>query len=89
MKAWVTQLTKVHDFATVAKEKSWDKWHQILGHVNINSIRMLKNNNLVTGLEIDKSDKPSQCKACIQGKQHVELFPKRTKDMVNQVGDIM
>ena len=64
------------------------QWHQILGNVSINSIKMLKNNNLVTGLEVDGLDEPSQCKACIQGKWHMKPFPKRTEDMVDQVGDV-
>ena len=88
MKAWVTQSGKAQDFAVTAKERSWDKWHWILGHININSIKMLKTNNLVTGLDINETKEHSQCKACIQGKQHVEPFPKKTEDMVDQIGDV-
>ena len=88
MKAWVTQSGKAQDFATMAKGRSWDKWHQILGHININSIKMLKTNDIVTGLDIDETKEHSQCKVCIQGKWHVELFPKKAEDTVNQIGDI-
>ena len=88
MKAWVTQSGKAQDFAMTAKGRSWDKWHQILGHININSIKMLKTNNLVTRLDIDESEEPNQCKACIQGKQDVEPFPKKAEDMVDQISDV-
>ena len=88
MKAWVTQSGKAWDFATTAKGRSWDKWHWILRHININSIKMLKTNNLVTRLDINETKEHSQCKACIQGKQHVEPFPKKAEDMVNQISDI-
>ena len=88
MKAWVTQLGKAWDFAVTAKGRSWDKWHWILGYININSIKMLKTNNLVTGLDIDESEEPNQCKACIQGKRHVEPFPKKAEDTVDQIGDV-
>ena len=40
MKAQVTKSGKAQDFATTAKGRSWDKWHWILGHININSIKM-------------------------------------------------
>ena len=49
---------------------------------------MLKTNNLVTGLDIDETEEHSQCKACIQGKRHVEPFPKKAKDTVDQIGDV-
>ena len=88
MKARVTQSGKAWDFAATAKKRSWDKWHWILGHININSIKMLKTNNLVTGLDIDETKEHSQCKVCIQGKQHVEPFPKKAEDTVDQIGDV-
>jgi GAG-pre-integrase domain/Pol polyprotein, beta-barrel domain len=88
MKVQVTGSNRSSDFAAAAKGRSIDKWHRILGHINTNSIRMLKNNNLVTGLEIDESQELNQCKACIQGKRHVEPFPKRAEDSVDGIGDL-
>ena len=43
------------DFAATAKGCSWDKWHWILGHVNIWTIKNLLKNNLVAGFIIDKT----------------------------------
>ena len=88
MKAQVTQSGKAWYFAAMAKGRSWDKWHRILRHININSIKMLKTNDLVTRLDINETEEHSQCKACIQGKWHVEPFPKKAKDTVDQIGDV-
>jgi transposase InsO family protein len=44
---------------------------------------------LVTGLEINKSQLPTQCSACIQGKRHVEPFPQQAEDKAEKTGDII
>jgi GAG-pre-integrase domain len=80
MKVQVTQSDKSPDFTTAVKGCSIDKWHRILGHINNNSIQTLKKHDLVTGLNIDESQGPNQCKACTQGKHHVEPFPKWAED---------
>ena len=49
---------------------------------------MLKTNDLVTRLDINETEEHSQCKVCIQGKWHVEPFPKKAKDTVDQIGDV-
>jgi Pol polyprotein, beta-barrel domain/GAG-pre-integrase domain/gag-polypeptide of LTR copia-type len=77
------------DFVAVMKERTLDKWHRILGHVNIWMIQTLKKNNLVTGLQIDESQAPTQCNACIQGKRHVEPFPQRAEDKAEMTGDVI
>ena len=76
------------DFVAVAKGRTWDKWHRILGHISMASIKMLKNNSLVQGLTIDGPHEDTQCKACIQGKKHVEPFPKRSEDSAKEIGEI-
>jgi len=65
---------KPAEFATA--EHTWDTWHQILGHISIGAVKTLKNNNLVNGMEVDRNKQPTQCTACIQGPQTVELFPR-------------
>ena len=55
------------DFVAVAKGHTWDKWHRILGHISMGSIKMLKDNSLVQGLAVDGPHEHTQCKACIQG----------------------
>ena len=36
------------DFAATAKGRTLDKWHRVLGHVNLWTIKTLKKNGLVT-----------------------------------------
>jgi hypothetical protein len=54
---------------------TWDKWHRIFGHMNHQSIRMLKDKGMVTGMVIsDHSPPSSQCKTCVEAKSHVMPF---------------
>ena len=54
--------------------KSWDEWHRILGHLNMDSVKHL---HVAVGIEIDtKSSESQQCAACVQSKQHVQPFPQ-------------
>jgi hypothetical protein len=76
------------DFAAVAKSRSLEKWHRILGHINYDAIKLLQRNNLVTGLHIDNSN-ITQCKACVQAKAHMEPFPKQANDSVKDIGDVI
>jgi hypothetical protein len=76
------------DFAAVAKPKSWDSWHQVLVPVNIGVIELMKSWDLVTGMDVDTAALVMQCIACIQGKHHVEPFPKRMEDAAALVGDL-
>ena len=85
----VTTSTGAKDFAAVMQTHTMDKWHRILRHVNLWTIRTLKNNNLVTGLIIDESQGPTQCTACIQGKHHVDPFPKDAKETAQLPGDLV
>ena len=80
---------RTEDFAAAAKGSSWDKWHRMLGHVNIWTIKTLLKNNLVTDLLIDESQEPTQCSACIQGKRHVEPFPKEATESADKIGDLI
>ena len=82
-------MGQAKDFAAMAKGRSWDKWHQILGHVNLWTIKTLLKNNLVTGLLIDENQEPIQCLACIQGKRHVEPFPKEATKSVDKIRDLV
>ena len=68
----------------MAKGHTYDKWHQILGHVNPWTVKTLLKNNLVTGLEVDKSQAPTQCTACIQAKRHVEPFPQQATEKAEE-----
>src|SRR6266481_2957466 len=86
MHARIPNTNKLAEFATAAR--TWDKWHQTLGHISIGAIKTLKNNNLVEGMDIDKSKESTQCVACIQGRQTTKPFPKQAEDDVMQIGEL-
>ena len=78
------------DFAATAKEQTLDKWHHILSHVNIWTVKTILKNGLVTGLLIDdKSQELTQCTACIQGKWHVEPFPKEATEKAEKISNLI
>ena len=69
--------------------KSWDEWHQILGHLNMDSVKCLHNKNMVLGMEIDtKSPESQQCAACVQSKQHVQPFPQISPTEIANIGNL-
>ena len=75
MRAWICSTIQT-DFAAVAQPRSWDSWHQVLGHINIGAIKLMKAHDLVTRMDVDLTAPVTQCIACIQGKHHVKPFPK-------------
>lgn len=78
------------DKAYLTKEaRTWEQWHKILGHISMDSIKLMKRNGLVEGMEIDGSKEPAaQCNMCIQAKQHVTPFPKESITKVTEIGDL-
>ena len=89
MRARVKKAGQKQDFIAVTHGRTWDKWHRILGHVNHWTIKILKTNNLVTGLDVDESQAPTQCTACVQSKQHVEPFPQQATKKAEQTGNLV
>ena len=81
------KLDQEWDFAAVAKGRTLDKWHWILGHVNPWTVQTMQKNSLVTGLIINKSQTPTQCTTCIQGKRHVDPFLKDAQTKVDNIGN--
>jgi transposase InsO family protein len=79
-----------HDQACPAKHgRTWDEWHRIFGHLNMASVRMLKDKGMVSGMEVDRTVEPAaQCKACIAAKQHVQPFPKNSETEIKEIGDL-
>ena len=53
------------------------------------SVKTLKENKMVTGMEVDTSILTSaQCKVCIQAKQHMTPFLKELKRKSKQIGEM-
>jgi hypothetical protein len=76
-------------FAAVAPTHSWDKWHRIFGHISPASVKMLKNHNMVEGMNIDSTSTPSaQCMTCIKAKSHVAPFPAEAECEYAEIGEM-
>ena len=52
------------------------------------AVKLMKTGNLVLGMDVDMSAPVSQCVACIQGKHHIDPFPKCAEDAAELVGDL-
>ena len=78
------------DQAYAAKHgRTWDEWHRIFGHLNMGSIKMLKEKGMVLGMEVDRTVDPAmQCKVCIVAKQHVQPFPKNNQTEIKEIRDL-
>ena len=75
-------VLRVNDSAFVARvpKYSWDEWHRRYGHLAISGIQRAVRENMVTGLEIDKSTIPSRtCASCLEGKMPTKPFPKEAE----------
>ena len=67
---------KLYANIAVTRKDDVELWHQRLGHIGINNINKLVNNNMVTGLPISQHKDLPFCDACVQGKLCRLSFPK-------------
>ncbi|KAF5345723.1 hypothetical protein D9757_014965 [Collybiopsis confluens] len=85
----VTTKIPIHSYAAHAPQnRTWHNWHKIMGHIYMGSIRMMKEKNMVTGMEINSSDNLPQCISCIRAKSHVTPFPQHAETEYKEVGDM-
>jgi GAG-pre-integrase domain len=76
-------------FAAQPNMRSYDDWHRILGHIYPETIKNMKEKQMVTGMEIDPLSTPSkQCTTCIQAKHHVNPFPKESQTKYKEIGNM-
>lgn len=64
------------------------KWHARLGHIGLETMRMMISKELVTGLPHIKIEKET-CVSCLRGKQTRQSFPQATSYRANQVLDLI
>ena len=79
------------EYINVAKEKpNKNLWHCRFGHLGIDSISKLIDENMAEGMNCSDHDKePSLCESCIMGKQHRAPFPKDKPHRANQPFEII
>lgn len=75
----------------VAKENSHrcvHRWHEILGHRDIEVIKTLATSGLVKGVEIAQCDeecrRQENCAVCLEGKMSRKKFPKRSENRADE-----
>src|SRR5271168_1864588 len=69
--------------------QTWDEWHRIFGHMHMGAVKMMKEKEMVLGMEVDRTVEPAaQCTACITAKQHVKPFPKESRTKIKGIGDL-
>ena len=67
-------------------------WHERLGHVNVDTIKLMQNKNLVIGLEGRESKETGEtvmCESCIKGKGTRKSFPKTGNLQSNHLLDLV
>ena len=64
-------------------KKGINSWHRIMGHLNYESLRKLQ--KMVTGMEIDDSEKESECRVCVASKITQFSFKEKQNDL--KIGD--
>lgn len=76
-------------FPSNLKARTWDQWHRTFRHMNVESVKLLKRKNMVSGLTVDESVPPlKQCEACIRARQHILPFPKESHTKYENIGDM-
>jgi hypothetical protein len=66
----------VKHVAISQETNSINMWHQIIGHLNASSLKVLLEKKLIEGLSINSKAKLYFCESYVQGKQHKPTFPK-------------
>src|SRR5271168_4193245 len=77
------------NLSTAKSGRTWDQWHKIFGHLNMGSVKMLKDKNMVNGMDVDTMVEPqTQCQPCIIAKQHIKSFPRESHTEIAEIGDL-
>jgi len=63
-----------HAFSTATPLQTWETWHRRFGHVRYSSIKMLLDNQLVEGLQIDMNSPKPGCVACTEVKLSIAPY---------------
>ena len=70
----------------VSKTLDLELWHCRFGHLGIDAVKQLINQDMVDGLDLTSdSPFPAICEACIRGKQHRDSFPKKASTRASQI----
>ena len=81
--------TPIHSYAAQTPiNQTWHDWHKIFGHIYMGSVKMLKEKNMVKGMEVNPETPPPQCTSCIHAKSHVNPFPQQSETEYKEIGEM-
>ncbi|KAI5329472.1 hypothetical protein L3X38_028869 [Prunus dulcis] len=66
---------EMHFAYRASVDHSTDLWHRRFRHLNVSSLKLLKEHDMVVGLPEIKEDRQA-CEGCVLGKQSREAFPR-------------
>jgi len=85
----ITPITSHHACAAqIPQNHTWHDWHKIIGHIYMGSVKMLKEKDIVKGIEVNPDIQLPQCISCIKAKSHVAPFLQQSKTEYKEIGDI-
>ena len=67
---------KFHHVNVASNKHLEDLWHQRFGHLSRNNLRLLRDQNLVSGIDFQSTKESEFCEGCAHGKQKRASFPK-------------
>jgi len=85
----ITPIIPHHAYAAQTPQNhTWHDWHKIMGHIYMGSVKMLKEKDIVKGMEVNLNILPPQCISCIKAKSHVIPFPQQFKTEYKEIDDM-
>jgi len=78
-----------YTFSSQENKQTWEIWHQHFGHVSYKGLKKLHNNKLLDGFTVDVNTPMPDCTSCIEAKQSVKPYAKRSKNACTNKGEIM
>ena len=76
------------EYVNVMKKNNPNKelWHCRFGHLGMDNISKLLNENMVEGMSNARdTDMSDVCEACVQGKQHRTPYPKKSSNKATEL----
>jgi len=85
----ITPIIPHHAYAAQTPQNhTWHNWYKIMGHIYIGSVKMLKEKDIVKGMEVNPDILLPQCISCIKAKSYVIPFPQQSKTEYKEIGDM-
>ena len=78
-----------HDVNVASNEHLEDLWHQRFGHLGRNSLRLLRDQKLVSGMDFQSAKESEFCEGCAHAKQKRASFPKGQATRASEILEIV